>query len=343
MSGRASVRGRRELLARGLFWSGASFVARQLPQRDQLLVLNYHRIGSPDDDLFSPGVFSATADELDQQISCLQRVAPLVTLEETLAVVEGSLKNRPRCRTLITFDDGYLDNYRIAFPILRSHGVQGVFFLTTNMVGSNNVPWWDHIAYLVRTARQRRFTLHYPLRLEVNVDREGLTGSLNRVLGLYRRGENSDPQRFLRELGDAAQAEELPGERRFLSWDEAREMSRQGMAIGSHTHSHPVLSRLSPEQQSREFVHSRELLKAQVGIEADTLAYPFGYKDSFSDETQKLARQSGYRAAFSNHGGSNLAGRMQRYDLKRIDISDQSWTRFQVQVAMCRLTGSYWP
>ena len=56
--------GKRELLARGLFWSGATFLFDQLPTRDLLLVLNYHRIGNPDDDSFDPGVFSATADEL---------------------------------------------------------------------------------------------------------------------------------------------------------------------------------------------------------------------------------------------------------------------------------------
>jgi peptidoglycan/xylan/chitin deacetylase (PgdA/CDA1 family) len=79
---------------------------------------------------------------------------------------------------LITFDDGYLDNYEIAFPILRSHVVQGVFFLATSMVGSCQVPWWDHIAYLMKTARRRRFSLRYPADLAVDIDRERLDGEL---------------------------------------------------------------------------------------------------------------------------------------------------------------------
>ena len=153
MAGGRSFGGKRELLARGMLWSGVSFLLSQLPARDSLLVLNYHRIGNSEDDLFDPGVFSATEDQFNDQIAYLKRHVALVNLEEALAFVDGSLKEKAcRCRVLITFDDGYLDNYDIAYPILQSHGAQAVFFLATSMVGSCQVPWWDHIAYLVKTA-----------------------------------------------------------------------------------------------------------------------------------------------------------------------------------------------
>ncbi|MBZ5626489.1 MAG: polysaccharide deacetylase family protein [Acidobacteriia bacterium] len=337
--------GKRELLARGLFWSGATFLLGQLPERDLLLVLNYHRVGNPDDDPFDPGVFSATADQLNEQISYLKRHVSLVTLPEALAFADGTIKEKARrCRVLITFDDGYLDNYEVAFPILRSHGVQGAFFLVTNMVGSCYVPWWDHIAYLIKTGRQRRFCLRYPADLVVDVDENGMTKSLREVLSLYKRPENTDPARFIRELGEEGKGEELPGTlRRFLDWDEAREMIGGGMAIGSHTHSHPVLSQLGPEQQRKELAQSRALLREQLGIEADALAYPVGNTTSFSDQTRQIAREMGYRAAFSFHGGTNLPGITRCYDIKRVGVGDQSWPRFRVQAAVSRFAGRYWP
>jgi peptidoglycan/xylan/chitin deacetylase (PgdA/CDA1 family) len=333
------------MLARGLFWSGCTFLCDWMPARDSLLVLNYHRIGNPDDDPFDPGVFSATASELSEQISYLKRHASLVTLEEALAFVDGTIHERMRrCRVLITFDDGYLDNYEIAFPILRSHGVQGVFFLTTGLVGSCEVPWWDHAAYLLRTARKRRFSLRYPAELVVDIARDGLTKSLSGILSLYKHPGNADPARFMRELAEDAQAEDPPTtQRRFLDWEEAREMAAGGMAIGSHTHSHRVLSQLGPEQQRQELAQSRAVLKEQLGREPDALAYPVGLETSFSDQTQQLARETGYRAAFSFHGGTNLPGTTQRYDIKRVGVGGQSWPRFRVQAAICRLTGNYWP
>jgi peptidoglycan/xylan/chitin deacetylase (PgdA/CDA1 family) len=343
-SGR-SFGGKRELLARGLVWSGASFLLSQLPARDSLLVLNYHRIGSADEDLFDPGVFSAAAEEFSDQISYLKRRVSPVTLEEALAFIDGTLKERARrCRVLITFDDGYLDNYTVAYPILRSHDVQGVFFLATGTVGSSQVPWWDHIAYLVRTAQRRVFFLRYPADLAVDIDRNGLADSLQAILKLYKRPENGDSARFIRELAKATQGDDPPATlRRFLSWDEAREMIRGGMAIGSHTHSHHVLSQLQPARQLEELSQSRAILKEQLGIEADVLAYPVGARTSFTGQTQALVRDAGYRAAFSFYGGTNLPGKIAPYDVKRIGVGGQSWSRFRVQTAVCRSTGAYWP
>jgi peptidoglycan/xylan/chitin deacetylase (PgdA/CDA1 family) len=345
MAAGSSFGGKRELLARGLLWSGASSLLSHFPATDSLLVLNYHRIGNPNDDLFDPGVFSATAEEFGDQISYLKRRVPPVTLEEGLAFVDGTLKEKARrCRVLITFDDGYLDNYAVAYPILRSHGVQGVFFLATDMVGSCQVPWWDHIAYLVKTARRRRFSLRYPADLAIDIDRNGLTKSLQDILKLYKRPENADTARFIRELAEEAQGEDPPTAlRRFLSWDEAQEMIDGGMAIGSHTHSHHVLSQLEPDRQYEELSKSRAILKERLGIEAEALAYPVGIKASFTEQTQALARDAGYRAAFSFYGGTNLPRKTSAYDVKRIGIGDQSWSRFRAQTAVCRLTGKYWP
>jgi peptidoglycan/xylan/chitin deacetylase (PgdA/CDA1 family) len=335
--------GNRELLARGLYWSGAASLLASLPARNVLLVLNYHRIGSPADDLFDPGVFSATAEEFDAQIAFLKRKVSLVTLDEALAFIEGRDKAMARrCRVLITFDDGYLDNYSQAFPILRSHGAQGVFFLVTSMVGSSCVPWWDRIAFVLSTARRRRFHLRYPAALEVDLDGNAMT--CREVLRLFKKPENNDPERFLSELKQAADPEELPAmPRRFLNWDEAREMIAGGMAIGSHTHSHPVLSQLDPARQSEELAQSRDILKRQFGIEADALAYPVGDTNSFRERTGHLARDLGYRAAFSFYGGTNLPENTQPFDVKRVGIGDQSHARFRVQTAICKRTGNYWP
>jgi peptidoglycan/xylan/chitin deacetylase (PgdA/CDA1 family) len=345
MAGKQSFGGKRELLARGLLWSGASFLLSQLPARDSLVVLNYHRIGNAEDDLFDPGVFEATAEQLDDQISYLKRHVSLVTLDEAVAFVHGDGNgNTRRCRVLITFDDGYLDNYTTAFPILRSHGVQGVFFLVTSFVGSGHVPWWDHIAYLVKTAQNRRFTLRYPDTLAVDLDGDGVTASLRAVLRLYKKPQNSDPTRFIRELAEAAQGAELPGTlRRFLNWDEAGEMIQGGMAIGSHTHSHDVLSQLDPDRQYEELARSRAILQEKLGTGVEALAYPVGARSSFTAETQQAARTAGYRAAFSYHGGTNLPGKTVVYNVSRIPMGDGSWDRFRVQTAVSRATGSYWP
>jgi peptidoglycan/xylan/chitin deacetylase (PgdA/CDA1 family) len=351
MAERAHFGGKREWLARALLFSGAASLLSQLPDRDSLLVLNYHRIGNANDDLFDPGIFSATGEDFEQQISFLKRSASLVTLEEALRFVSGAVKEtRRRCRVLITFDDGYKDNYEVAYPILRSHGVQGVFFLVTSMVGACAVPWWDRIAWLMKTAQRRRFTLNLsaelgaPAELLVDIERNGLHKSLQSVLRAYKLPGNSDPDRFMRELTEAAESEAIPAaERRFMSWDEARAMIRGGMAIGSHTQSHAVLSRLAPEQQVEELSGSRAILKEKLGIEVEALAYPVGHRGSFSAETQRIAQGAGYCGAFSHYGGTNLRGTISAFDIKRTKVVQQSMSRFRVQTAVCKTMGKFWP
>jgi peptidoglycan/xylan/chitin deacetylase (PgdA/CDA1 family) len=120
-------------------------------------------------------------------------------------------------------------------------------------------------------------------------------------------------------------------------------MIRGGMAIGSHTHSHHVLSQLDTNRQFEELSESRAILKKELGVETDALAYPVGGRISFTDQTQKAARDAGYRAAFSFYGGTNRRGQTSPYDVVRVGIDNQSRSRLRAQVSVCRTTGSYWP
>lgn len=337
-------RGKRDLLAQGMYWSGATLLLNALPARDTLLVLTYHRIGSLHDDQFGPGVFSATPEQFDTHVSYLKRHLSLITLDEAIAFVHGTLKERtPRCRVLITFDDGYLDNYQIAFPILRSHGAQGVFFLVTTMIGGSAVPWWDHIAFLISTARKPRFSLRYPTDLAVDIGQNGAMKSIWHVSELYRSPATLDRDRFLRELHEAAESDNIaPTQRRFLNWEEAREMIKGGMAIGSHTHSHPVLSQIPPDQQHLELAQSRALLSQTLDVNVDSIAYPYGTPECFSGQTQSITRDAGYRIGFSFYGGTNPLAATTPFDVKRLSV-DGDLIRFRVQAAVCRRTGKFWP
>ncbi len=333
-----------EVVSRGILWSGIVHLLSALPERDSLTILNYHRIGDAGADLFDPGVFSVTADEFADHIAYLKQHVSLIGLDEALRFVDGSVKEKRRARVLITLDDGYLDNFEIAFPILRSYGVQGVFFLVTGLIGSSAVPWWDHIAYLLKTARRRRFVLRYPVQYAVNIDRDGLDGALQAALRLYKRPDNGDPDRFIAELGEAAHADAVPTTiRRFLSWEEAQKMIAGGMAIGSHTHSHHVLSQLQPDQQFVELSQSLKILRDHLGGDVNVLAYPVGAKTSFTKATEEAAKRAGYRAAFSFYGGTNLPGEASPYDLKRITVTHQSLIRTRVQCAFGNATGRFWP
>ena len=335
-----------EILARWLDAAGIRFIFEQLPQRNLLLVLNYHRIGNPDESPFDPGVFSATAEEFEAEVKFISRRLNPVTLSEAIQFIEANGNDgRSCCRSLITFDDGYVDNFEIAFPILRKAGIQGVFFLPTSLIGTQHVPWWDLIAYLVKSARNRRFVLRYPSNLRCDLETTGLRETLRRVLDLFKRPEMKDPERFIAEL-ESACAGQRPhdsGARCFMNWDEVGALAGGGMALGAHTHSHRILGRLSADEQHQELLEPRKILQEKVGVGAETIAYPVGAKTSFTQETKMLAERLGYRAAFSFYGGVNRPGEVDCFDVRRVGVDGQSVARFRVQSTIAALTDRFWP
>jgi peptidoglycan/xylan/chitin deacetylase (PgdA/CDA1 family) len=336
------MRGKRELLARVCTWAGLTRILESMPQRRALIVLNYHRLGNADETPFDSGVFSATAEQFESQIAYFKRRFHMTTLEEVFAMIGGDV---PRGTSmLITFDDGYLDNYTLAFPILRAQGVQGVFFLPTAFIGTRNLPWWDVIAYIVKQSVKERICLEYPEPVNFDLKAEGGKRVSMQILRLFTQPAVKDPERFIGELEKVCEVTRPEGgtERCFLDWHEARDMQVHGMAFGSHTHSHEILSRLSPESQREEARLSREILERELNQKIEILAYPVGLKHCFSAETVNILEQTGYRAAFSFYGGSNVPRKIQPFDIRRYGVADQSHARLRLQAALGAATGAPW-
>lgn len=331
---------------RAALWSarvGLTGLLEAMPQRPLLMVLNYHRIGDPDKTPYDPGTFSATTQLFDQQVGWLKKRFPIVTLDEAIAVAEGKQSVR-RTHVLITFDDGYLDNYQDAFPVLRARKVPGTFFLPTYFIGTGHLPWWDVIAYVVKRSRKRRIQITYPTTATFDIDQKGLAFTIAHILLMAVQPESKNSETFLSKLEEACDSSRPQGEpeRCFLSWDEAREMLRGGMSFGSHTHSHEILATLPAADQYQELLRSQAVLTAELGKAIEVLAYPVGLKHTFTRETIDAARSAGYRAAFSFYGGLNRPGHTDVFDIQRCSIGPQSMNRLRLQAALASISGTGW-
>jgi peptidoglycan/xylan/chitin deacetylase (PgdA/CDA1 family) len=333
---------KRDLLADVSRSTGITRAILSLPQKPVLLVLNYHRIGDPSQSPYDAEVFSVTPPEFDAQISFWKSRFHVATLAEAIDLLERPQRHRGTS-ILITFDDGYLDNFKLAFPILANHGVQGVFFLPTSFVGTNHLPWWDVIAYIVRHAHQRRFRLEGSA-FEFNLDGERVNSVIAKVMNLYRSTAQCSSEAFIAQLEQACDSQRPDGSHRcFLNWEEAAAMVHGGMAIGSHGHTHEILSRLPDVDQTRELVTSRSILQEKLGVSIEALSYPVGLPESFSSYTQDAAEKAGYRVAFSFYGGLNRPGLTKRYNVLRHGaVFGRSMARYQLQTALAAVTGTYW-
>lgn len=334
--------GKREFLAQTCAKTRITRLMERLPKRNVLIVLTYHRIGSAAECPFDSGVFSATASEFENQIAHLKSQFRLVNLEQAIRIAQGQPAQDP-C-VLVTFDDGYIDNYAAAYPILARYGVQGVFFLSTSFVGSANLPWWDRIAYTVKNSRVSQISLTYPVGAAFEIQTHDTDLTIAAILRLYKDPRTTSKERFCAELEAACQASPpVSGDNPcFLNWDQAREMLRGGMAFGSHTHSHPILSGLPYANQLDEMRRSREILTRELGTPIDTLAYPVGSVHAFSPDSVRALKEAGYRAGFSFYGGINVPGATDPFNIRRVAVNRQSYSRFRLQTALGAITGAHW-
>lgn len=309
---------KRELISRGAVRCGITPLLESMPRRPGLLVLNYHRVGTPIVPGQDTAVFSATADQFETQVAMLSKNFRIITLAETVRLAEDPSRLDGFC-ILLTFDDGYRDNYEIAYPILKAYGVPATFFLATSYVGTSTWPWWDRIAYLV--SHNRKGNIHVSSGGGTTIVAEGRT--LNEIVKeaicVYKRKDLRTPEAYVSDIAEACgvSLDEIPDQPVFLDWEQAAQLVAGGMDIGSHTHSHSILSKLSPSEQEEELRTSKALLAERLGINVETVSYPVGGLSTFTEDTRRALLRNGYRAAFSYYGGINLPSQIDRFAIRR--------------------------
>lgn len=105
-------------------------------------ILAYHQVGS------LPEIYSVDADEFDQQMQYLaEHDYTAISLGELFATKQsgGKLPSRP---VIITFDDGYEDNYLTAVPIMEKYGMKGTIFVIAGQVGQPEYMTWEQLKVL---------------------------------------------------------------------------------------------------------------------------------------------------------------------------------------------------
>jgi hypothetical protein len=123
-----------------------------------LFCFNYHRIGEPTKDLFDPNVFSCNEGVFAEHLKFYKSNFDIITIGE-LNAVSNTKKRLNEKFALITFDDDYIDNYSLAYPLLKANGVPAVFFIATDFIEKDIIPCWDEIAYLLQFSNKKSVTL----------------------------------------------------------------------------------------------------------------------------------------------------------------------------------------
>jgi peptidoglycan/xylan/chitin deacetylase (PgdA/CDA1 family) len=309
-----SGRSRTEQLARLLCTGRLDHLAR-LSWRG-LLILNYHRIGTPGD-CDDPDLYSATVEQFDRQVALLADRFEIVPAGAADLDAE-----RPARRIAITVDDGYRDQLQAA-EVLHARGVPGSFFICTGFVDQPHHAWWDEIAWLTSGPPEQDLPACRWMPEGLRVSGRS-AGELRRAVNAaFKRHAGTEGEEFLGWLAGRTGRPRLPAAQaaeQWMTWDGVRSLRERGMEVGGHTVTHPVLATLDPQRQREEIENSVRRLRAELAAPVDTFAYPVGSRASFNDATRAALADLGIRRAFSFCGGVNRPHRTDRYDVLRAGV-----------------------
>ena len=285
----------------------------------RVFILEYH--GVSESGLECEGTVSQ--DRLRGHLRFLTQRFPITTLAEAADLLNGE---RPLSEDtmVISFDDGYANNFTAAWPVLRQESVPATIFLTTGFL--DGMPLWFDVARRKLEAIHRQGGDQPQELVQILPTREVEWSArfwVNRMVNRLKYMPEEERHACVAALDhfESSAAEAQPA----MLWSQVRQMQQNGIEMGGHTVSHPILSTLPPERQEEEILGCWNRIKEASGVAPTTFAYPNGSIGDYDRSTLEILEASGFRAATTTRRGSNRPG-CNPYTLRRIGVgSDSNW------------------
>jgi len=303
---------------------------RRLRSRSVAIVM-YHGVTSQQLPVFN--WCQLALRQFEEQLQFLSHEYTVLPLAEVLARLKSSA-NLPERVACITFDDGFRNVHSTAFPVLARYQMPATVFLITNLIGTRQ-PAWPERVYdaFVKTSRPAVIfgRSHWPLE-SVQQRVTAYIAIIERLKAMEEHRKEQQVSDLLHEIGGPTTIDD-DSPLATMNWEEIEELSKTGLVdFGSHTHTHPILSRCSPERQTEELRVSHNILREHLG-NADLFAYPNGGRADFSGLTKRLLNDVGYQCGLSTIHGLNVSS-TDPYALRRVNIgADTDLAEFEAAMA----------
>lgn len=281
--------------------------------RPLLRVLTYHRVDEPDaqPDL-SPVLLSATPETFARQMEHVARFYDVIGVERLLGYFQGS-ESLPKRPLVLTFDDAYQDFATHAWPVLKHLGLPVTLFVATAFPDQPERHfWWDRLYQAIRNSEQE--ALATPLGTLSLAPKER-RNSFRKLRDYVKSLPHGAAMREVEEISARLGAPAAP--HRVLGWEALRQLAREGVTVAPHSHTHPMLNRVTPEEAAAEALLSWQTLEREVGPTLPIFAYPSG--GASADVVHSLAA-AGFQLAFTTVRGINDLRGVHPLQLRRINV-----------------------
>jgi len=310
------------------------------------LILAYHRIDDPECD---PQLLAVSPDNFREHLDVLKRDYQ----SDSLRTCSSGLSTK-RPLVALTFDDGYVDNFQVARPILEQANVPATFFVTSGFVDTGREFYWDELAAMLLGHNLPSGQLALTIGMDQHVweftdtDLSGCPVGWNVtqdtstsirqnayafLCAKLKWLPDSERQRILDRIAGFCK---MPRPRRdayrVMQSHELAELSKSNLIeIGAHTVSHPSLPALAHEAAVNEIAQSKKELEAVLGKVVTSFAFPYGEVTDFNNATLTALQNIGFERACINCPGL-LVRRTQAMLLPRFIVRNWNGEEFARQL-----------
>lgn len=294
------------------------------------IILIYHRVTNLN---FDPQQLAVKPENFYDQINHLSKYYNLIEIEEFFDLIKKG-KGFPQKTVILTFDDGYADNFLEAIPILESLNKQSLFYILTRLLNTDTEIWWDQL--------EKIFFLNNNLPEELEIEIKGTIynhtvkneSEIKSVYNLIHRhlkySSLEEQKKIMNNLFHWSNVNKEGREsHRFLSFYELKNMAKSKSAIiGAHTDTHSPLVTLAYAEQYKDIKKSKDVLESIIGKKVEHFSYPFGLKKDYNKKSIKICKQLGFKMVCANYY-SQIHQWTNRYELPRILIRDWDLKTFK--------------
>jgi peptidoglycan/xylan/chitin deacetylase (PgdA/CDA1 family) len=256
-----------------------------------------------------------------------------LNIDEFISIRKTSKKFPPRS-VLLTFDDGYADNFLEALPILENFNAQSIFYIATGNIDSGVEFWWDAVERIFLLNDLKSFPKDFIL-----FDKIYKTGNIGQLyktyetlLPVFKRLPAVIRNKYIDQYAKDFNSDYTRETHRPLTWNEVEAFSKSVSAVlGAHTINHPSLGALSFTEQKKEIEDSIISLKSKLKISVEHFSYPFGSKDDYNKETLEIVKRSCLQMVCANHPGLVIST-TDKYALPRFLVRDWGMQDFKENI-----------
>lgn len=281
-------------------------------------ILSLHGVGVPTTaSRWAPLWTRPDVEDFEATLTLLKQHFNFVSMSDAVAMLDGSKPVEPHS-IVLTLDDGYVNNFTRALPVLRRLNIPAVFFVSTGYVGTTRSFWLDRLDFAIQQLPLPQTIWVGKQKIEFKPgERRELSASFRR-LRLALKALYTNDVEFVAACTEMAEELEAKSGRRLadvlesgddvaavMTWEQCREALQQGIEIGSHTVDHLRLAHVSDDMAFEQLVKSKQEIESRLGRACPHIAYPGG---SHSPRVAELAAEAGYTSAVTTRPGLNAVG-----------------------------------